>query len=153
MGTFSALLDLCAGNSSVTGEFPSQRPVTQSFDILFDLRLNKRLSKQSWGWWFEAPSCLLCIVQVNISHPFYTSFTICIFALHCVLLCVVLVYYIHDFENHFADKYNMIAPVSVQEPWKPSAWLSLICLFSQQFRWSLMVRPAPGRHLYNLADN
>ena len=32
-----------------TGEFPSQRPVTQSFDIFFDLCLNKRLSKQSWG--------------------------------------------------------------------------------------------------------
>ena len=39
-----------------TGEFPSQRPVTRSFDVFFDLRLNKRLSKQSWGWWFETPS-------------------------------------------------------------------------------------------------
>ena len=54
--TFSALLALCTGNSSGTGEFPSQRPVTQSFDIFFDLHLNKRLSKQSWGWWFETPS-------------------------------------------------------------------------------------------------
>ena len=36
--TFSALLALCAGNSHVTGEFPSQRPVTQSFDVFFDLR-------------------------------------------------------------------------------------------------------------------
>ena len=45
METFSALLALCAGNSPVTGEFPAQRPVTRSFDILFDLRLNKRLSK------------------------------------------------------------------------------------------------------------
>ena len=56
METFSALLAICAGNSLVTGEFPSQRPVTRSFDIFFDLRLNKRLSKQSWGWWFETPS-------------------------------------------------------------------------------------------------
>ena len=47
METFSTLLALCAGNSVVTGEFPSQRPVTQSFDVFFDLRLNKRLSKQS----------------------------------------------------------------------------------------------------------
>ena len=31
---------LC-GNSPVTGEFPSQRPVTRSFDVFFDLRLNK----------------------------------------------------------------------------------------------------------------
>ena len=37
------------------GEFPAQRPVTQSFDVFFDLRPNKRLSKQSWGWWFETP--------------------------------------------------------------------------------------------------
>ena len=44
------LLTLCAGNSSVTGEFPAQRPVTRSFNVFFDLRLNKRLSKQSSGW-------------------------------------------------------------------------------------------------------
>ena len=58
-GNFSALLALCAGNSPVTGEFPAQRPVTQSFDVFFDLCLNKRLNKQSWGWWFETPSRLL----------------------------------------------------------------------------------------------
>ena len=46
METFSALLALCVGNSPVTGEFPSQKPVTQSFDVSFDLHLNKRLSKQ-----------------------------------------------------------------------------------------------------------
>ena len=57
--TFSTLLALGVGNSPVTGEFPSQRPVTRSFDVFFDLRLNKRLSKQSWGWWFEMPSCSL----------------------------------------------------------------------------------------------
>ena len=56
METFSALLALCAGNSLVTSVFPSQRPVMWSFDIFFDLHLNKRLSKQSWGWWFEMPS-------------------------------------------------------------------------------------------------
>ena len=48
METISAL--------SVTGEFPAQRPVTRSFDVFLDLRLNGRLSKQSWGWWFETPS-------------------------------------------------------------------------------------------------
>ena len=46
METFSALLALCAKNSSVTGEFPSQRPVTRSFEIFFDLRPNERLNKQ-----------------------------------------------------------------------------------------------------------
>ena len=42
--TFSALLALCVGNSPVTGEFPSQRPVTWSFDIFFDPCLNILLS-------------------------------------------------------------------------------------------------------------
>ena len=46
---------LC-GNSPVTGEFPSQRPVARGFDVFFYLRLNKWLSKQSWGWGFETPS-------------------------------------------------------------------------------------------------
>ena len=56
METISGLLAICAGNPPVTGEFPAQRPVTRSFDVFFDLGLNKRLSKQSWGWWFETPS-------------------------------------------------------------------------------------------------
>ena len=43
-------------------EFPGHRwilltePVTRSFDVFFHPRLNKRLIKQSWGWWFETPS-------------------------------------------------------------------------------------------------
>ena len=56
METSSALLAICAGNSPVSGEFPAQRPVTRSFDVFFDLRPNKRLSKQSRGWWFETLS-------------------------------------------------------------------------------------------------
>ena len=56
MEPFSALLAICVGNSPVTGEFPSQRPVTRSFNFFFDLRLNIQFSKQSWGWWFETPS-------------------------------------------------------------------------------------------------
>ena len=56
MKTFSALLAICAGNSPVPGEFPTQRPVTRSFDVFFDLHLNEPLSKQWWGWWFETLS-------------------------------------------------------------------------------------------------
>ena len=52
-GTIFRVTGLGPGNSSVTGEFPAQRPVTRSFDVCFDLRLNKRLSKQSWSWWSE----------------------------------------------------------------------------------------------------
>ena len=59
METFSALLALCEGNQGnppVTGGFPSQRPVTWSFDVFFDLRLNKQLSKQSKRWSIVTPS-------------------------------------------------------------------------------------------------
>ena len=56
METYSALLAICAGNSPVCGEFPAQRPLTRSFDVFFDLRLIKRLSKHSLCWWFETPS-------------------------------------------------------------------------------------------------
>ena len=46
---------LC-GEFTGPGEFPTQSPVTRSFDVSFDLRLYKRLSKQPWGWWFETLS-------------------------------------------------------------------------------------------------
>ena len=61
MGTFSELLANCAGNSPVTGEFPAQRPVTRSFDVFFDPRLNKRLSKQS----LSCPLWRNCKANVN----------------------------------------------------------------------------------------
>ena len=38
MKTFSALLAICVENSLVPSEFPTQRPVTRSFDVYFDLR-------------------------------------------------------------------------------------------------------------------
>ena len=47
------------GHLCEAGEFPAQRPVTRSFDVFFDLRLNKRLTEQSRGWWFETLSCPL----------------------------------------------------------------------------------------------
>ena len=46
---------LC-GEFTGPGELPTQRSVTRSFDVFLDLRLNNRLSKQWWGWWFETPS-------------------------------------------------------------------------------------------------
>ena len=58
---------------------PAQRPVTQSFDIFFDLRLNKQLSKQSWGWWFETLSCPLwrqCNVQTMFDSSFWHGFVV-----------------------------------------------------------------------------
>ena len=71
METFSALLAICAGNSPVPGEFPAQRPVTRSFDVFFDLRLNKWFSKQSWGWWCETHSCPLWRHCNGVQNLFY----------------------------------------------------------------------------------
>ena len=48
METLSALLAHCAGNSPVTGEFPSQRPVTRSCDVFFDRGSIKRLKSNNW---------------------------------------------------------------------------------------------------------
>ena len=54
METFSALLALCAGNSPVPVNFPHKGQWRRALmGVFFDLRLNKRLSKQSWVWWFE----------------------------------------------------------------------------------------------------
>ena len=52
----SALLALFDENPPVTGGFPSQRPLTRSFDVFFDLCLNKQVNKQSRRRWFETPS-------------------------------------------------------------------------------------------------
>ena len=55
MEIFSTLLALCEGNPQVTGVFPSQRPVTWSFDVFFHVSLNKLLRKQSRCRWSETP--------------------------------------------------------------------------------------------------
>ena len=109
--TFSALLAICAGNSPVTGEFHAQRPVTRSFDVFFDLRLNKRLSKQSWGWWFETPSHPLwrhCNGLINFYKT--TSFS------HgwCWLFCFFFVVDMFNMNHVTIYNYeNLIAPISI----------------------------------------
>ena len=68
---------LC-GELTGPGDFPAQRPVTRSFDVSFDLRPNKRLSKQPWGWWFETPPWSLwrqCNEHQN-SHVIFFFFTV-----------------------------------------------------------------------------
>ena len=51
------LVNTVSGNGLLSDDTkPLQRPVTRSFDVFFGLCLNKRLSKQSLGWWYETPS-------------------------------------------------------------------------------------------------
>ena len=77
MDTFYALLTICAGNSPVPGEFPTQRPVTRSFDVFFDLRPNRWLSKQWWDWWFETPSSPLWRHRNDLFEVFSATVVSC----------------------------------------------------------------------------
>ena len=104
MEIFSVLLALCAGNSLVTDEFPSQRPVTWSFDVFFDLCLNKRLSKQLRHRWLEMPSCSLwhhCNVLVTsliyvlpwswlCGRQYCAILDHVIMGIHCIMLWVAI---------------------------------------------------------------
>ena len=110
METFSALLAICAGNSPVTGEFLTQRPVTRSFDVFF----NKWLSKQSRCWWFETPSCPLwrrrnaqtsfckCLIWVQPEQALINP------AHSCSSVCVNLIYIdkCHKWQIRLYDDFN-----------------------------------------------
>ena len=83
METFSALLAICAGNSRVTGEFPTQRPVAPSFDVFFDLHLNKRLCKPIvrlviWDAIVVIMTSLWCFRGILISriHSIFPSYSV-----------------------------------------------------------------------------
>ena len=108
METFSALLALCAGKSPVPSDFPAQRPVTRSFDVFYDLRPNKRLNKQSRGWWFERPSRPLWRHH-NVSWLFgdYLIWWISTFSILWLLLSVCIHKHTKNMENmHYILKHN-----------------------------------------------
>ena len=89
METFSALCAICEGNSPDPGEFPAQRPVTRSFDVFFDLRLNKQLSKQSWGSRFETLSRPLWRHCDDCCHSFIFQYILQT-ATFCILIQISL---------------------------------------------------------------
>ena len=79
METFSALLALCEGNPPVTGGFPSQRPVTWSFDVLFDVS----------SWTNTRMASGVIVVTYAQQHK---AETMCIFlVIYCVQLLPPLV--------------------------------------------------------------
>ena len=73
METFSVLPAICEGNSPVTGGFLPQRPLMRSFDVLFDLRMNKQLSIQSRRWSFEMSSPSLWRHRNGISETNFSK--------------------------------------------------------------------------------
>ena len=116
---FSSSLALCEGNSPVSGEFSSQRPVTWPFDVFFDLRLNKLLSKQSRRRWFETPSCSLwrhcnadCWLSLCSGWMIDIAFVIAPHSWHHIhwsksLPCVPRHRYIRDNVFHCTNKYSI----------------------------------------------
>ena len=98
--TIFASLTLCEGNSPVTDGFPSQRPVTRSFDDFFDLRRINR----SRRWWFETPQRTLWH-HCNVTSLCENGCSLCVFYPHAVcklcmksytlsptLLCVLILF-------------------------------------------------------------
>ena len=76
------------------GEFPAQRPVTRSFGIFFDQRLNKRLSKQSRRWWFGTPSFSLwrhCNGNMGQTRPLHWGHVMWSFGVICRVPAQVLI--------------------------------------------------------------
>ena len=113
METFSALLALCAGIHRWPVNSPHKRSVTRNFDVFFDLRLNKWLSKQSWGWWFETPSCPLW----HHCNELCTQFALC--------CCLAVVDFIRDNMPDFAlsIRVNTVPiPLPVKQTWR--LWLN-----------------------------
>ena len=89
-GNFFRVIGPLCGEFTGPGEFPAQRPVTRSFHVLFDLRLNKRLSKQPWGWWFETPSWSLWL-QCNIQENFKKSIIAYIIIIIIIITIIIVV--------------------------------------------------------------
>ena len=59
---------LC-GEFTGPGEFPPQRPVTRSFDVFFDLHLNKRLTQWSWSLWRQCSATRFLVISWVIWAP------------------------------------------------------------------------------------
>ena len=98
------------------GEFIGHRwfPRTKASDDFFDLRLNKRLSKQSWGWWFETPSRSLCrhcneLPQLQDLTIYATSRSNCR-CFSAVGMCITLVPYCY---SCFSAKWSIVYTVAI----------------------------------------
>ena len=86
--------------------FSAQRPVTRSLDVFFHLRLNKRLSKQSSGWWFETPP-----------RPLWR---------HCIMFC--------DWEQNIPGEWCQYHANTMLMPWTFASLAHQQPLYWQAFR-------------------
>ena len=115
-GNIFCTTGLCAGNSQVTGEFPSQRPVMRSFDVFFDLYLNKQLSKQSIHRWFETQLCTLWR--------------------HCSVHPPISVHHV-SFPSAYQARYVLVIDLDVKHKWV--WWLSASAAYLMKYAHSFVV--------------
>ena len=87
-------------------EFTGRRwsPCTKASDAelwcFFDLRPNKRLSKQSWGWWFETPSRPLWRHCNGWVDQYLIKLHACRCCRQCIL-CVGSISYLYILSSNF----------------------------------------------------
>ena len=129
MEIFSALLAICARNSPVPDEFPAQRPVTRSFDVFFDLRLNKRLSKQSWGRWFETPSRSLWRHRNECIRNVICKMWAILFSSQCVELGRN--WPVSPYDQDGGGNLDDISHIFIEKKWNNSHWI----LYEYIMRW------------------
>ena len=140
----SALLVLCARNSPVPVEVPSQGSVTWSFNVFFDLRLIKRLRKQSRRWWFKMPSRSLCrhcdaIVNAYLFHCFMRLVDLLVSLELFKLTCynIVTTYWRISIRKSHAFTRICIATTTKPSSSKP--------VDMPQIKWCLMVNRSCGQ--------
>ena len=101
-GNIFRVTDHLCGEFTGPGQFPTQRPVTRSFDVYFDLRPNKWLSKQSWGWWFETLSCSLWRHR-NVC-AYFMGWTVYLYAYIDAHTCNLYLYPHSGIRNHLFEE-------------------------------------------------
>ena len=108
---------LC-GEFTGPGEFPAQRPVTRNFDVYFDLRPNKRLSKQSLGWWFEtlSPPLWRHRNELELNQSRAKSYAYMMTSWHAN---VFLIEWVHEDESNKAnvDRTSAGMILTLEVPW------------------------------------
>ena len=98
------------------GEFPSQRPETRSFDVFFDLHLNKLLSKQSWGW-YRTHHDVTVTKYWKVEEKIYLHDVTCILLTRNILLALTAYGNIAShLYSHLKWSLREITPHFIQEP-------------------------------------
>ena len=135
-GNISTLLAFWEGNPPVTGGFPLQRPVTWSFDVFFDLCLNKRLNKQLARRWFETP------LRPILRHCNGDNSTngMEIMALRCTSVPVIVLLTMKPIvKQHFRSRHTMNNIIRTMEACARVMAITTQIIWSEREKWQLNI--------------